>query len=152
MTKTQLIWDLDAERACLGACLAYDGAAKELAAVLEPEDFLRQANRIVFGAIRELVAESRPVDFITVAHRLKARGELEEVGGHAALADLEGGRPPCYLEHARIVKELSTQRAIAEAAETILALSSKPQTDFGGYVSEVRETMEKALPSAGRSL
>jgi replicative DNA helicase len=48
--------DLAAERAVLGTLLLEGGAAHHRTQILEPEDFYKDANRLIFAAIREMYA------------------------------------------------------------------------------------------------
>ena len=53
--------------------------------LVRPDDFYREAHRKIMRAIIELSERGEPIDLITLADALKARGELQDVGGSAAL-------------------------------------------------------------------
>lgn len=79
--------DLSAEEATLGALLL-EGAplVSRVAAQLEPSDFFTEGRRVLFARMLALHGAARPVDAITVEAALRGAGELDQVGGAAALA------------------------------------------------------------------
>ncbi|MFW5934065.1 MAG: DnaB-like helicase N-terminal domain-containing protein, partial [Actinomycetota bacterium] len=79
---------LDAEVSVLGASLLSRSAASDVVEQLRPDDFYRNAHRVVFEAVRDLTATGEAVDTVTVTEWLARRDRLDEVGGPAALHDL----------------------------------------------------------------
>lgn len=80
--------NLIAEQASLGACLVNAGAAEIALAFLKPDDYYREAHRIIFDAIGETYRDGNPVDMVTVATVLRRKGHLESVGGAEYLTSL----------------------------------------------------------------
>ena len=58
--------NIEAEQAVLGAMLISRDAIASAAEMLKPEDFYREAHRLVFGAILELFQKEKAADLITV--------------------------------------------------------------------------------------
>lgn len=108
--------DLDAERALLGAMLvspaAIDAAISE--AGVRPDDFYRDAHRLVFDAIVALYRRAEPVDHVSVTAALREAGTLEAAGGDGATAILIGELPAAgHVRHyARLVRDLARSRAV----------------------------------------
>ncbi len=80
--------NLEAEQSVLGAILLDNAAIAKAMEILTEEDFYRTAHRRIFQAMLELSDVSEVIDQITLTERIKARGELEAVGGAAYLAEL----------------------------------------------------------------
>ncbi len=86
--------NIDAEESVLGAMLLSReaiGIVSEMG--LNPADFYRPANRHIFDAIRALYSSAAPADTVTVADELRRAGLLDEVGGPAALHELQNATP-----------------------------------------------------------
>ena len=73
--------NIEAEQAVLGAMLIKKEAIVEAQEILRPDDFYREAHRVVFEAMTALSAEDEPVDIVTLVERLKKTEKLEKVGG-----------------------------------------------------------------------
>ena len=58
---------LEAEQSVLGAILIDHDAVIEVAEILRPEDFYRQAKGRIYRAMIELFERREPVDVVTVA-------------------------------------------------------------------------------------
>ncbi len=84
---------LEGEVSVLGAALLSSNAASDVAQILVPEHFYRNAHRIVFEGIRALHSAGEAVDTVTVTEWLARRDRLDEVGGPAAIHDLTAAVP-----------------------------------------------------------
>ncbi|MBI3003573.1 MAG: replicative DNA helicase [candidate division NC10 bacterium] len=114
--------NLEAEVAVLGALLQDSEALLKAIDALRPDHFYREAHRRVFDAALALFARNEPVDLITLTDELRRRGELEGVGGPAALAALVEAVPTAanVAYHARIVRDKALLRhLIATATEVV---------------------------------
>ena len=112
--------DLDAEEAWLGAAMI----RSEVAVDLEPEDFYREAHRLIFRAVRFLRRQGQVPDGVLVAAELNRRGLLADAGGHHYVHALIAGVPvaanaPHYAE---IIRRHSKARSVLEAL-TIAAVA-----------------------------
>ncbi|HEY1100646.1 MAG TPA: replicative DNA helicase [Myxococcota bacterium] len=114
---------MDAERAVLGALLlepgAYEGVADEN---LRPEHFYRPAHQIIFRVISELHAAAEPIDTLTVVDELLRRGQLEQIGGAAAISQLEALLPTAahVSAYARLVRDKAILRELIESATNVV--------------------------------
>jgi len=113
--------DLAAERCILGGVLLTNEEAWNVVENVRAEDFYRESHRKIFEAMLGLVQRSEPVDVITLADELRKRGELDAVGGIAALAALDASVPAtAHLGHyAKIVRDKALARRLIEAAHGI---------------------------------
>ena len=79
---------LDLEEAVLGAMMMEQTAVNSIIDVLKPESFYRDAHRRIYAAIVDLFHASEPVDILTVTETLRKAGDLQQVGGAQAVAQL----------------------------------------------------------------
>src|SRR5262249_12255954 len=116
--------DLAAERAVLGAVLANNTV---VASVAIGDDFSSPADSQIFAAMLALDGTQRPVDHLTLSEELKTRGQLAGVGGPAYLMTLDQVVPlaSSAVEYARIVKDQSVRRRLANVGREILELASR---------------------------
>jgi len=117
---------LEAELAVLGALLIDPSTVDEVAPLLDPQDFYRDAHREVFLAILELLSSpGRQVDVITVSDQLRKRGTLDGVGGLPFLMELAEIVPTAAhaVQYARIVREKSVLRRIIETGGHMVGLA-----------------------------
>ncbi|MCC5948109.1 MAG: hypothetical protein JJT89_06595 [Nitriliruptoraceae bacterium] len=93
-----------AEASLLGCALIEPQAATELARSLPAEAFKREAHRLVADAIIKLHRDGAPTDVRSVTVALIDAGQLDAVGGPAALTDLTSCVVPASWPHyARLV-------------------------------------------------
>ena len=87
----QVPQDVDAERAVLGAIffdVKSDNAMVAAGAILQADDFYRQAHQTIFKAMQQLVDEQRPIDMLTLQDKLNSMQQLNNVGGMPYLAEI----------------------------------------------------------------
>lgn len=77
------------EQAVLGAILIKDDIGiAEVGDLLRPEVFYVHAHQLIYAAIKSLYDRGVDVDILTVVNELKARGELDIVGGAFYISEL----------------------------------------------------------------
>ena len=133
---------LDAEVSVLGASLLSRAAASDVVELLRPDDFYRNAHRVVFEAVRDLTAAGEAVDTVTVTEWLARRDRLDEVGGPAALHDLTVAVPTAANAsyYARIVRDNSLRRRLIDAGTDVVRLGYE-STDEVDRVVDQAESM-----------
>ena len=116
--------NIDAEESVLGAILLKNEAIDEVE-YLEPGDFYRQKNQLVFSAMQSLNEAKEPIDLVTLATALKEGGALESVGGEPYLAELAGRVPTAanIPHYGRKVLQCSELRSLIHDAQDIEALA-----------------------------
>jgi len=122
---------IDAERALLGGLLIEPEAVDRVIDVgLRPDQFYRKAHGVIFKAIQDLFARTEPIDVFTVVEELLRKGQLELVGGAAAVSQLEALVPTAAHvgAYAKLISEKATLRALIETC-TKLVEASYEQAD-----------------------
>lgn len=122
---------VDLEETVLGAMMLEKGSEIDVMNFLKPDSFYNEANKKIYASIVELSTLHLPIDIYTVTERLRARGDLEEVGGPfyvAALTDKVGSA--AHLEfHARIIAQKYIQRQLIRVASEIENKAYDPSVD-----------------------
>ena len=115
---------LDAEVSVLGAALLSANAASDVTELLRPEDFYRNAHRLVFEGIRALIGSDGVVDTITITDWLARQDRLDEVGGAAAIYDLTVAVPTAANAsyYARIVRQKALLRRLIDVGTEVVRL------------------------------
>jgi replicative DNA helicase len=115
--------NLEAELSVLGAVLLSDTSLPALIIDerLQPEDFYREGHGRIFQAMLDLHSEGEPVDALTLTEHLKQSGDLEQVGGRAAIDLLAGSVPAVsnLRQYARIVRDNAMLRRLLRATYEI---------------------------------
>jgi len=114
---------IEAEEAVLGCILLDNTAIDRALELLAPDDFYREAHRKIMRAMVELSQRSEPVDLITLADTLKARGDLQTIGGAVYLAELAEKVPSAAntAHYARIVHQKAVLRSLIQTATEIVS-------------------------------
>ncbi|MEE9567907.1 MAG: replicative DNA helicase [Candidatus Binatia bacterium] len=135
--------NLEAESSVLGGILLENEAINRVLEVLTPEDFYRESHRKIFRAMIEICDRSEPVDLITLSDFLKAKGDLEVVGGSAYLASLASTIPTSANIHfyARIVREKAIRRYLISAATEIATRGYEDQENVDEFLDEAEKVI-----------
>lgn len=106
--------DLDAEQAILGAISLDPLALSRAQELLSASDFYDSRHRCIFDAMAELAARSEVLDLLTIGDLLDSTGDLEKIGGRAALAEwLSTVASSANVQHhARIVRDHAIRRRL----------------------------------------
>lgn len=133
---------VDVEKAVLGVIVLENKRLGEIEAILERDDFARDAHRRLYSAMLKLGHKNQPIDYVTLMDDARTSGELEAIGGAAYISSLSDGIPVgCNVRHyAGRVKEESIRRQLG-------VLGSWIQQAVGGETdtSEVFNRIEKRI-------
>src|SRR3954467_14625166 len=117
--------NLEAEQSVLGAVLLSDTALPALIIDerLQPEDFYRESHGRIYQAMLDLHTVGEPVDALTLVEHLKQAGELDSVGGPAAIELLAGSVPAVgnLRQYGRFVRDNAMRRRLLRASYEIQA-------------------------------
>jgi replicative DNA helicase len=140
--------NLEAEESVLGAMLLSPTAVGTVGEILDASDFYRESHAKIFRAALGLWSKGEPVDAITLANELDERGQLEDIGGQARVAELAALVPSTSnVEHyARIVKEMATLRGLVRIGQEITRLGHERQ----GEVSDLVDRAEQMVFELGQ--
>src|SRR5215470_4985813 len=113
---------LEAEESVLGGILLDNTAIDRVLEFVRPDDFYREAHRRIFRAMLALAERNEPADLVTLAETLRQRGELQDVGGAAYLAELAERVPTAanVVHYAKIVREKAILRRLISTATEIV--------------------------------
>ncbi len=121
----------EAEESVLGAILIDGDAITEVSETLKATDFYKPANSKVYAAVLSLYELRQPIDILTVSEELERRGQIEEIGGRAALADLCDRTPTAVhaKQYAKIVERKAVLRGLISAAGRIASIGYEDPAD-----------------------
>jgi len=135
--------NIEAEQAVLGAVLIKKEALTEVQEILQPEDFYREAHRVVYSAMEELFLHNEAVDLVTLTEQLRKKDQLEKVGGLAFVTALANSVPTAanVSYHAKIVREKADLRNLIDAA-----------TEIAGKAYEDADEVENIMDEAEKKI
>ena len=130
--------NLDAEESVLGGVLLDMHALDRVVEVMGADDFYRGSHRRIFRAMLTLSEKGEPIDLITLADTLKARGELQEIGGATYLAELADKVPSAanIVHYARIVREKAVLRSLINVCSEIVTRCYNGEEDIERFLDE----------------
>ena len=116
--------NISAEQNVLCAMLIDNKAVGTVSGILKPDDFYRQAHRIIYQAMLNLYGRSEPVDLVTVIEELRKMNKLQEVGDVSYITLLGEVAPTAanVKFHAQIVADKAMQRQLIESGTVIASL------------------------------
>ncbi len=134
---------LEIEKAVLGALLIDKDAYAIVCEMLFPESFYEPRNQMVYAAIRDLSIEERPVDMLTVTDQLSRKGQLEEVGGPAYIAEISSKvASSAHVEyHARIIAQKFLARQLISFASVIETKAFDESIDVDELMQEAEGSL-----------
>ena len=135
--------NIEAEQSVLGAMLIKKEAITQAQELLRPDDFYREAHRIVFETMLELAGDNEAVDLVTLTEALRKKEMLEKVGGISFITALANYVPTAanIVYHAQIVKEKSELRHLIDAATEIASAAYEATDD----VKDIMDDAEKKI-------
>lgn len=135
--------NIEAEQAVLGAMLIKKEAIAEVQEILQPDDFYREAHRIVYEAMVQLQNDDEAVDLVTLTEQLRKSEQLDKIGGLAFITQLANAVPTAanVVYHAKIVKEKAELRSLINAATAIASAAYEDNTD----VENIMDDAEKKI-------
>jgi replicative DNA helicase len=131
--------NLDAERAVLGAVLLEGREAlPRVIEILRPTDFYTESHRAIFTTMQTLFDRGAPVDLITLGEELRRVGQIEFVGGPAALALLvEQASIASHLgAYSHIVRDMAVLRELIQTSTQIITQAYEAKEDVQGLVDD----------------
>ena len=144
---------LEAEQSVLGAIMLDREALLAVLEILRPEDFYREAHRVIYRAIIDLYERNEAVDMLTVTEELRRQGLLEAAGGVAYLADLTGEVPNvAHAEYyAQMVKDAATLRSLVQAASKIIDMAMEQAQEVEQILDEAERLIFEVTGGKRRS-
>ncbi|MDU2065093.1 MAG: replicative DNA helicase [Sporomusaceae bacterium] len=143
--------NVEAEQSVLGAMLIEKEAISKVAEFLRPEDFYREAHRVIYDTVLDLFNKNDAVDLITITESLRRVDKLESVGGISYITFLANSVPTAanVLYHARIIEEKSLLRSLINAATDIASMGYEGSEEAGQILDQAEK---KILEVSGRKM
>jgi replicative DNA helicase len=142
VTHPELPYNLEAERAVLGAVIISHDALIRITSWMQSSWFYQERHQALFSTILALHQSSGATDIKTLVIALTGSGQLERVGGISYLAGLIEGALPWQVEdYAREVERCAVLRQLVNAGTRITQL---------GYTHDL--VADEALGSAQQQL
>ena len=135
--------NLEAEQCVLGSILLQKGALIKILELLEPEDYYREAHKIIFKAMVALFEKNEPQDIITVSNILSDWNQLDAVGGPAYLANLTDIVPVAanIIYYAQIIRSKAILRHLIQTCTEIATRCYDEQDDIDSLVDDAEQTI-----------
>ncbi len=120
---------LEAEQSVLGGLMLDNERWDTVSERVTSNDFYSQSHRLVFNEMQFLLEQNKPIDLITLSESLEQKGELDNVGGFAYLAELSKNTPSAanINAYADIVRERAVVREMILVANEIADAGFDPQ-------------------------
>jgi replicative DNA helicase len=121
----------DLEEAVLGAIMLEKSAFDTVIEILKAECFYVEAHQRIYKVMQGLQQKNQPIDILTVVEELKAREELEMVGGAYYVTRLTNAVvSAANIEaHSRIILQKFIQRELIRISGEIISDSYEDSTD-----------------------
>ncbi len=137
--------NIEAEASVLGALLLDQEAIIKVVDIVKPDDFYKEAHRVIFKSVLELFEERNPCDVVTLANKLEEKDELDKIGGASYLTSLANNVPTTanVAHYAQIIQHKATLRKLISAASKISALGLNEDEDIESVLDEAEQAIFK---------
>jgi replicative DNA helicase len=138
---------VEAEEAVLGSILLDPSKFYDVSSFLRPDDFFIARNNWIYDAIWRISArDNGQVDYLTVTEELKAKNQLEEIGGSAYITKLLNHTPSSiYADtYGHIVERAAIRRRMLSAASTIAQAAHDGTKDIHDVITACESAISKA--------
>lgn len=132
---------LEAEESLLGSLLIDKDAIIRVADTVMPQDFYRDAHKLIYETVKELYGNQEPIDIITLANRLEDKKQLATIGGRSYLAQLSNtvATSGNITHYAAIIQRKATLRRLQQAAAEISGLSFDEERNIDDVLDETEK-------------
>jgi replicative DNA helicase len=135
----------DLEEAVLGAMMLEKNAVNDAIEILKAESFYKESHQRIFNAIASLFQNSQPVDILTVTNELRAKGELDLVGGPYYISQLTNkvASAANIQFHARIIAQKHILRELIRISTDIIKDAYDETTDVFDLMDKAEQNLYK---------
>lgn len=143
---SRLPYNLEAEQALLGGILIAPEQFDVIEGRLEENDFFAPSHGKVFAAMRSLRRQQQPIDPVLLRNELKARNDLDGIGGVVGLAALtDSVVSGAHVEHyAKIVQDCASLRRLMKVCSDAIAAASSSEAVALDVISEAEKGIQDA--------
>ena len=134
---------VESEQSILGSVLLDKDAMITVSETIRPDDFYKEAHKIIYECMIKLSNKGEPIDLITLTEELRKQGHLDDVGGISYITSLSTIVPTTsnVKYYADIVKEKSVLRKLIKASNDIINLGYDGSTK----IEDVLDKAEKKI-------
>lgn len=113
---------IEVEEAVLGALMLERDAYYSIDRIIDAQSFYKDEHQKIFKVVKDLATKDKPVDLLLVVQELKARNQLDEIGGPTFIAQLARRvASSAHIEyHARIIAQAFYQREIIRRSSEMI--------------------------------
>ena len=143
LLSRQMPHSVEAEQAVLGSILIDSECLHQIVEQLKPDDFYIRQNREAFQTIYTMFSMSQKIDPVTVLNQMRLDGTYQEGVTREYFFQLMDVTPTVtnVMDYVAIVKDRSTLRQIAEAANALNSMVANNE----GTSAEVLEAAEQRI-------
>lgn len=135
--------DILAEQSVLGAIFIDESKLVFVREYIEPGDFFKYANRLIFKAMIDLADRGDAIDATTVRNILDSQGDLQNIGGLSYLVEVVNSVPTSA--NAEYYAKIVSEKAILRRLISRLTESINQAYDGEKLSEEIIAGAEKAL-------
>lgn len=136
---------VELEIAVLGALMLEKGPVNDVIDILTAESFYKESHQKIYAAIIELFGASEPIDILTVTQKLRAKGEIDEVGGPFYISQLTNRvASAAHAEaHARIIAQKYILRELIRISGSVIHKAYDETSDVFDLLDEAEANLFK---------
>ena len=135
---------VDLEEAVLGALMLEKSPLNDVIDIIHrPDIFYKDAHKKIYEAIQELFSASESIDILTVTQKLRANGEIENVGGPYYISQLTNRvASAAHAEaHARILVQKFILREMIRISGKVIQNAYDETTDVFNLLDEAESEL-----------
>ncbi|MEB3363299.1 replicative DNA helicase [Lactobacillus sp. R2/2] len=143
IVSQQIPHDDEAEKAVLGAIFIDPAAIADASAEVQPEDFYKRANQLVFQAMLDLSDREDAIDPLMLQDELTKKNQLDDIGGIAYVSELAMATPTAahVTYYAKIVHRKALLRRLISASQKIITNAMQDSDD----VTDILDNAESEI-------
>lgn len=134
---------IEAEQSLIGSLLLDKDAMIKVGDMITPDDFYRDAHRLIYEAILDLFRKHEPVDLLSLASKLSDQKNLESIGGRTYLLELANMVPTAahIVHYANIVQKKATLRRMITVAADITGMGFAESEDVEDLLDQAESKL-----------
>ncbi len=142
---------IESEQALLGAIMLRSESLYDINDIIHSNAFYAEKHRTIYDAMMELQQKHEPIDILTLATRLEAKGQLDQIGGRAYLAELSGVVPSSANAkfYAETVRKKFVMRELITGANHISELGYKNDLELEEVLDEAERKIFEVTNMTG---
>ncbi len=129
----------EAEESLLGALLIDPEAIYRVVELIKADDFYKPSHQIIFQAVMDLFDKKEGIDLITLTNNLRAKDQLETVGGAPYLLNLINQTPSVanIVGYAKIIREKKARRDLISLSQEINKIAIEEERPAEELIDDV---------------